>query len=1122
MNKKNNFLAAILIALSTTSFAADIFKISFGPTYGVNPDYNVIGITGSSDILIDKVFNLKDSLGASSAITFSQKTGQAFAQAAPSPETVGFSYNFPYFSAAVCYSWCFNFSASTTFDLAGFTSSDVVDLVILCSRGNNGSTPYTTSRLCNLTATGSNVVTYNNYEPAGNYTQLATLSNVRPTATGKITLKLESANGATLMNAIRIKRSTGSQNPDIVNSVAAISSLNYAVNNGPSPVKTFTVSGSLLQSDIVVTPSQNLEISNSSTTGFASAALTLTQTGGAVASTNLYVRLKAGLNSADYRDSIMLTSTNALKKRILCMGTVSPPEIVLSATSLDKMNYIEASGPSVERILTVSGIGLSTGITLTSTANIEISKTTAAGFTNSITLAPSGGVVASTNIFVRLKTGLNVATYNEEINIASTGLSAQKVLCTGAVSAAPSPSTNAARISYIDFGTAALTTTDEGWNNMTNFSVNQSVNLVDAAAKPFGAITITAPFAGSNTAGTSSTTESEVYIFTGNPSLDAFYGQLGATSALKLTGLNPSARYNFTLFGSRFGLTTIDNRETKYVVTGINGTQTVLLLDATNNNSKSVVAKNIIPTAAGEITIEVSAGSNNTSSSQYYYLNAMKILEITGNIVESSNGQYLKGDMLEPWCGGPAYYSKWNKGLSSNNTFFPKTVFYQQTSYINSYKNVGINSFSYWDPATTSPSTLDLLKAAGFYGLNPYSNAYRDYVGAGASSMACWYIPHDEPDNAQTNGQPVPIEQVMTEYKTIVDNDANRPVVIGLGQGAAVNSWYGRGFTNRPRDYRKYSKWADIVSFDTYPMNERPAVTGDAQYIIDFRSEIADHIWYVANGVDNLREATDYSKPIMAWIETTNFHSYPNSVYSGNCNLSPAHIKAEVWMALIHGARGIGYFCHILQPSVIPAGILQPEYAANLQAVTSVNAEIEAYATILNTQTVSNGATVNTGNKANPVDIMVKRVAGFTYIFAVSMRPGTPTATFSLRDLAGNSSVEVVGENRTITAVNGVFQDAFTNYGVHIYKVSTINTAINEITSDGRNFKITKNQQGHVCFESNNQIERIEVISLSGATIYSSTVNNIVGEMYLPITQQEVLIKASFRDKTIISKLLLR
>jgi hypothetical protein len=107
-------------------------------------------------------------------------------------------------------------------------------------------------------------------------------------------------------------------------------------------------------------------------------------------------------------------------------------------------------------------------------------------------------------------------------------------------------------------------------------------------------------------------------------------------------------------------------------------------------------------------------------------------------------------------------------------------------------------------------------------------------------------------------------------------------------------------------------------------------------------------------------------------------------------------------------------------------------------------------------------------------------------------------------------------------AANGVFQDTFTNYGVHIYKVATINTAINEIISDGRNFKITKNQQGHVCFESNNQIERIEVISLSGATIYSSTVNNIIGEMYLPKTQQEVLIKASFRDKTIISKLLLR
>jgi hypothetical protein len=33
--------------------------------------------------------------------------------------------------------------------------------------------------------------------------------------------------------------------------------------------------------------------------------------------------------------------------------------------------------------------------------------------------------------------------------------------------------------------------------------------------------------------------------------------------------------------------------------------------------------------------------------------------------------------------------------------------------------------------------------------------------------------------------------------------------------------------------------------------------------------------------------------------------------------------------------------------------------------------------------------------------------------------------------------VEVVGENRFIKAKNGVFVDAFYNYGVHIYKVKT-------------------------------------------------------------------------------------
>jgi hypothetical protein len=104
-------------------------------------------------------------------------------------------------------------------------------------------------------------------------------------------------------------------------------------------------------------------------------------------------------------------------------------------------------------------------------------------------------------------------------------------------------------------------------------------------------------------------------------------------------------------------------------------------------------------------------------------------------------------------------------------------------------------------------------------------------------------------------------------------------------------------------------------------------------------------------------------------------------------------------------------------------------------AVSAINAQITSLAPVLNTQSISNGVTVVPDDPAIPVDAMVKRAGGYTYVFAVPMRPGSVNASFTLRGFTGSADVEVVGESRTIPASGGVFQDAFTSYEVHICKV---------------------------------------------------------------------------------------
>jgi hypothetical protein len=165
---------------------------------------------------------------------------------------------------------------------------------------------------------------------------------------------------------------------------------------------------------------------------------------------------------------------------------------------------------------------------------------------------------------------------------------------------------------------------------------------------------------------------------------------------------------------------------------------------------------------------------------------------------------------------------------------------------------------------------------------------------------------------------------------------------------------------------------------------------------------------------------------VIADIEGSNFNN--------TMRPTPAQIKSEVWMALVHGAAGIMYFCHRFSPTFSETDCL--DNAATAAALPAINSQITSLAAVLNTQSVANGVTVASSTAGIPVDVMLKRSGGATYVFAVEMRSGSTTATFTLRGgLPANGNAEVLGENRNVTVTNGVFRDNFSSHGVHLYKI---------------------------------------------------------------------------------------
>jgi len=122
------------------------------------------------------------------------------------------------------------------------------------------------------------------------------------------------------------------------------------------------------------------------------------------------------------------------------------PTITSVTTSLDGMNYVEGAGPSSEQSFKLSGLNLEDDISIAGTTNFEISTATGGSFsaTNPITLSETGGSVAETDIYVRLKAGLTEATYNDTLVITSTNADTIRIALEGIVSAPLSfPYTNA-------------------------------------------------------------------------------------------------------------------------------------------------------------------------------------------------------------------------------------------------------------------------------------------------------------------------------------------------------------------------------------------------------------------------------------------------------------------------------------------------------------------------------------------------------------------------------------------------------------------------------------------------------------------------------------------------------
>ncbi len=187
------------------------------------------------------------------------------------------------------------------------------------------------------------------------------ISGLNTTTYAKLYLKaiLTPSGGSPLLNDWKV---TCSFSQPLI-TVGSLSAFSDQCINTTSANKTYTVSGSNLTDNITITPPAGYEISTSSGSGFVnnSSYLTLTQSGGTVNSTTIYVRFKPTAEQT-YSGNITHTSSGATQKNVAVTGDGVDTEPTVTAGSAGSITSSSAtiSGNTITDIgcSTISAYGV--------------------------------------------------------------------------------------------------------------------------------------------------------------------------------------------------------------------------------------------------------------------------------------------------------------------------------------------------------------------------------------------------------------------------------------------------------------------------------------------------------------------------------------------------------------------------------------------------------------------------------------------------------------------------------------------------------------------------------------------------------------------------------------------
>lgn len=406
------------------------------------------------------------------------------------------------------------------------------------------------------------------------------------------------------------------------------------------------------------------------------------------------------------------------------------------------------------------------------------------------------------------------------------------------------------------------------------------------------------------------------------------------------------------------------------------------------------------------------------------------------------------------WESGPDYYAAFPKAAAAGWTdpgFFPVGAWYMranQQSDIDTYKSLGFNTTF----EIENPASLPLFRSNGIHAIHGHHdspNVSSETVGWLLPDEAdMWGGPGDAAWTGNYPGQgPVCSPENAACGYTIMQTALNN---LPAFDGRLMFSNFGKGvmFWQSDAQARRFvDDYTSAFSADIYWYTDNDVcLHAQGPVRIPGTGPISEY-----TGLPNLteaecRRASNYGVTMQRMRELDAFNVGRQPIYAfveighpfngQGRTITPDQMAGAVMSSLINEARGIIYFKHNFGGACVTNdAIIDNCSPATRARLAEINGRIKTLAPVLNTQSYE--WQFNAG-----LDTMLKVHGGAVYVFAMIGPAPAPLTTqpvsFTLPpEIAHYRNVEVMFENRTLTATNGRFDDAFAHeWTYHVYRIT--------------------------------------------------------------------------------------